>query len=200
MKSCRLNFVVLLSLLILCVPFSHAKEKVKPSQKTSEIQKIDFKNFTYHTSSVCREHGIPENVQVKDGKFKKGEEAYFEVGQIFYSDLTKDGKEEAVVTVTCAPIGANYSSEAIFVYALQNGVPALIGTLDDKDGDRDYSRYYPQGGLWFSAGVSVKKDTIIVERCAEGSHAMPKYVATMVYRWNGNKFVLVGKPQRRLFE
>ena len=38
-----------------------------------------------------------------------------------------------------------------------------------------------------------------IAMAAEGPRCCPEYDATFQYKWNGNRFVLMGKPQRKKF-
>jgi len=189
------------------VTHSSAQEKAanplyQPAQPMSGIRDINFKDFTYHPSSACRKEGLPPSVDMQNGEYRANN-SYFSINQILYGDLTGDGMEEAVVITACGTDPANYSIAEISIFALRNGRPLLIGTINDDNIHRDYSHYYPSG--WIintfsdSANVKIQQGNIVVERYAEGSHASPQYIAAMKYLWNGNKFVLKGKPQKRTF-
>lgn len=181
----------------------------------SEIRRVDFLNFTYHPSLCAREYGsygIGKTVRVRDGEYKHGrewDEVYFGVvnNRIIYGDLTGDGHDEAIVHAACGLMGANYGLSEIFIYTMRNGNAVLLTSISDEDTDRDYHRYYREnpntlaGSLWriIDDGVKIQGGLLTVERFVDGAHCCPKNIATMNYRWNGDRLLLVGKPLKRRF-
>lgn len=174
------------------------------SQTGPDIRKVDFLNFTYH-SSLCSEEygrkGIGKEVRVRDGEFKN-KNVYFAVGgdRIIYADVTGDGHEDAIVPVDCGAITANFSLSEIYVYTIQNGSPTLLAGISDKDLERDYRRSYPDAESYWGineGGLKVKDGALDVDVLADGSHAAPKYIVTLEYRLSGKALRLTGTPQRR---
>ena len=49
------------------------------------------------------------------------------------------------------------------------------------------------------AKVSLASGILQIAMAAEGPRCCPEYDATFQYKWNGNRFVLMGKPQRKKF-
>ncbi len=173
--------------------------KAQAKSEITDIRQVDFLNYTYQ-SRLCSQEipGISKTVRVRKGEFEN-DEVRFGVDDVIYGDITGDGREEAIVEIGCMLLGANGWLSDIFIYTLKNGRAALVAELNDNNMYRDYKRYYSNGTLWriTDNGVKVKGNNLVIERFAEGSHAAPKYVATMDYRLNGTKLTLSGKPQRR---
>src|SRR4030095_9788983 len=108
----------------------------------TDIRKVDFLNFTYNPSQCSTEYGrqgLGKIVNVKDGEFKN-KRVYFSVvnDKIIYTDLTGDGKEEAVVPVDCGAMGANFSRSEVNVYTLENGRARLLAATNDTSRERAY--------------------------------------------------------------
>jgi len=83
------------------------------SATVTDIRKVDFLNFTYHSSLCSREYGgkgIGKTVRVRNGEFKN-KNVYFVVtdNTVIYADVTGDGREDAIVPVACGAITANFS-------------------------------------------------------------------------------------------
>lgn len=170
----------------------------------TDIRKVDFLNFTYNSSQCSQEYGkqgIGRIVKVKNGEFKN-KSVYFSVtsDRIIYSDLTGDGKEEAIVPVDCGAMGANFSRSEINVYTLANGAASLLAATNDKSMERDYRANYPDAdGYWGinENGIKVNNGNLQIEVMVDGPHAAPKYIATLEYGLSGKTLKLKGKPARR---
>ena len=174
------------------------------SATVTDIRKVDFLNFTYHSSLCSREYGgkgIGKTVRVRNGEFKN-KNVYFVVtdNTVIYADVTGDGREDAIVPVACGAITANFSLSEIYIYTLQNGSATLLAEISDKDMERDYRRSYPDAESYWGVnenGLRVKNGTLEVDVLADGPHASPQYLVTLEYRLSGKTLRLLGKPQRR---
>jgi hypothetical protein len=173
----------------------------RPSATTNGIRSVDFLNYTYH-SSACRDE-LGESVRVSRGEFKNSD-SYFSVDKkIRYADISGDGLEEAIIDTGCGAVGGNFSVTEVFVFTMQNGRPRLLATIANNGAERDYSRYYrdTEGEWWDLTGVAgVNNASIALNALAGGSHAMPRYVVTLEYRWTGQTFSLRERPRRLPFK
>lgn len=176
-----------------------------PSLNTlTDIRKVDFLNFAYHSSLCSREYGrqgIGKIVPVRKGEFKR-KNVYFTVAndRIIYADVTGDGSEDAIVPIDCGANTANFSRAEVYIYTVQNGRATLLAAINDKDMERDYRRSYPDAeSYWGIAenGLKVKTGNLEIEVRADGPHAAPKYLVTLEYSLSGKTLRLNGKPQRR---
>jgi hypothetical protein len=197
-------------IILLCVTIGVAQSTRKQPGSTpgsatvTDIRKVDFLNFTYHSSLCSQEYGrqgIGKIVRVRKGEFKT-KNAYFTVtdNRIVYADVTGDGREDAIVPIDCGANGANFSLSEIYIYAIQNGRATFLAETGDKVMERDYRRSYPDAESYWGVndkGVKVKDGHLEIEVLADGSHASPKYIVTLEYRLRGKTLSLVGKPQRR---
>ena len=184
-------------LLVTVTSLSHAQTK-------HGIRSIDFRNFTYHPSIV------DESVHARNGKYED-EETSFTVGKVIYGDLTNDGQEEAVVTTIYemkdAANPANSSFPEGYIYTMNNGEATLLGKFDVGEiGYRDYERYLNprdkcNNWIWGAGGVQSIQNGFVVFALAVGGRYCPtpiKYDVTLKYKWDGTRFVLVGKPIKSL--
>jgi hypothetical protein len=197
-------------IILLCVTSGVAQSTSKQAGSTpgsapvTDIRKVDFLNFTYHSSLCSREYrrqGIGKIVRVRKGEFRT-KNAYFSVtdNRIVYADVTGDGREDAIVPIDCGANAANFSRSEIYVYGIENGRATLLAETGDKVMERDYRRSYPDAESYWGVnenGVKVKDGHLEIEVLADGSHASPKYSVTQEYRLNGKTLTLVGKPRRK---
>src|SRR5262249_42152715 len=108
--------------------------------------------------------------------------------------------EDAIVPISCGAIMANFSLSEIYIYTIKDGHTTLLAEISDKDMERDYRRYYPDTETyWGVTGNDLKERNghLEIEVFADGPHASPKYIVTLEYRLSGERFRLIGKPQRR---
>jgi len=194
-------------LFLMIVLLSAASGVARPtpgSNPETDIRKVDFQNFTYHSSLCSQEYGrkgIGKIVTVRNGEFKN-KTVYFAVNTdgIIYADVTGDGREDAVVPVDCGATGANFSRAEVYIYSLQNGRATLMAGLSDKDMERDYRRSYTDAeSYWGIAekGLKAKTGGLEIDVMVDGPHASPKYIATLEYSLKGKTLSLNGKPQRK---
>jgi hypothetical protein len=177
----------------------------QPSSTTAtDIRKVDFRNFTYHSSLCSQEYGkkgIGKTVRVRNGEFKD-KDVYFAVtdNAIVYADVTGDGHEDAIVPIECGAITANFALSEVYVYTIRNGSATLLAGISDKDLERDYRRHYPDAESYWGVnenGVKANKGNLEIEVLADGPHASPQHIVTLEYRLSGKTLRLLGKPQRR---
>jgi hypothetical protein len=175
----------------------------QPAATVTDIRKVDFLNFTYHSSLCSKEYGkngIGKTVLLRNGEFKN-ENVYFAVaGTILYADVTGDGREDAIVPVACGAVTANYALSEVYVYTIQNGRATSLAEISDKEMERDYRRSYPDAESYWGInenGLKVENGNLEIEVLADGPHASPQYIVTLEYRLSGKTLRLIGKPQRR---
>jgi len=207
------QMILCLMILLLCAASGVAQSPSKqPSSMPSsaavtDVRKVDFLNFTHHSSLCAQEYGrkgIGKVVRVRHGEFKN-KNVYFAVAgdKIVYADATGDGREDAVVPVDCGAIGANFALSEVYIYTIKNGRATLLAEISDKDMERDYRRYYPDAESYWGVnenGLKVKNGDLEIDVLADGPHASPQHIVTLEYHLSGETLRLVGKPQRRSFE
>ena len=176
---------------------------------TSPIRRIDFRNFTYPLPD--RLYG-KNSVSVRKGRFIFSRDPNygpdgFEVTRIIYGDLTGDGGEEAAVVTAIGFIGGGVSSQQApgtyaYIYALVGGRPVLLTVFDseyiDSDAQGYYRGYYRDNTMLLYGGVTkIENGLLLIESLAGGGRCCPDYEVKMRFRWDGQRFILAGKPERR---
>lgn len=208
----RRQMISCLMMILLCAASGVAQSGSKQLSSTpgsatvTDIRKVDFLNFTYHSSLCSKEYGrkgIGKAVRVRKGEFKN-KNVYFAVADnnIIYADVTGDGHEEAIVPVNCGATAANFSLSEVYIYTIKGGRTTLLAEISDKDMERDYRRSYPDAESYWGVnenGLKVKDGNLEIDVLADGPHASPKYIVTLDYRLSGKTLGLIGKPQRRSF-
>ena len=206
----RKHMISCLMIILLCATSGIAQSRSKqpgstPASATvTDIRKVDFLNFTYHSSLCSQEYGrkgISKIVRVRNGEFKN-KNVYFAVAdnKIIYADVTGDGREDAIVPIDCGATTANFALSEVYIYTIQNGCATLLAEISDRDMERDYRRYYPDAESYWGInenGLKVKNGNLEIEVLADGPHASPKYIVTLEYRLSGETLRLIGKPQRK---
>lgn len=185
-------------------PRSEQPGSTPGSVAVTDIRKVDFLNFTYHSSLCSQEYGgegIGKIVSLRNGEFKN-KNVYFAVAdnKIVYADVTGDGREDAIVPVDCGAITANFALSEVYVYTIQDGRATLLAGISDKDMERDYRSYHPDAESYWGVdenGLRVKEGNLEIDVLADGPHASPKYIVTLGYRLSDGALRLIGKPQRR---
>jgi hypothetical protein len=150
---------------------------------------VDFLNFSY--PSACWRNwpnsGFSRVIHVSDGKWEHGAgsgQIYFGADKPIYTDLTRDGREEAVVVTDCAFTSSDTWSTEVLVFGMVSGKPRLLTTLKPSDWD------VPSWGIaWEVKKVRVENGEIAVSYLSGGYHAQPAWVATAFFRRNGSRFV-----------
>jgi hypothetical protein len=158
----------------------------------TDIRKVDFLNFTYHSALCSQEYGrggIGRIVQVRNGEFKN-KNVYFAVAEnkIIYADVTGDGHEDAIVPVDCGATIANFARAEVDIYTLENGRATLLAATNDKNLERDYRRYYPPTESYWGInddGIKAVNGNLFIDVLVDGSHAAPKTIATLEYQLTG---------------
>lgn len=168
----------------------------------SGIRGVDFLNYSY-ASTVCAEDlGIGKTIKFSGGEYKDAENFLSIVGgKVIYGDVNSDGNEDAVLQITCGALNSSTLRDfEIPVYTFADGKATLLARLDNKRMETDYKRYYPKGFLFVlsEADARIENNHLIIEAMADGSYAYSDNIATFDYKLVGGKFVLSGKPTRRV--
>ncbi len=198
--------ILCLMIVLLGAASGLAQSRTEPpaSATVTDIRKVDFLNFTYHSSLCSQEYGrmgIGKIVSVRNGEFKN-KRVYFSVDdkRIIYADVTGDGHEDAIVPVACGAITANFSRSEVNIYTIQDGRATLLADTNDKNMERDYRRSYPDAESYWGInenGIKASNGNLEIEALVDGPHAAPKYIVTLSYRLSGKTLSLSGKPARK---
>ncbi len=161
----------------------------------SSIRQVDFKNFAYPLSGPLLAHddlkwlGDP-----KDGYSKRApirlvngaDSTGFSLQSVEYSNVTGDGKEDAVV-VLLYQTGGTQNTHYVYVYSFEAGRPKLLAYC--HTGDRAYSGLYKVYG---ERGMLVFE--LLDPRKMQGDCCSSGIVRTR-YRWQNGRFVRSGVPE-----
>jgi hypothetical protein len=189
--------VVLINLILTLGSVGFAQSK----PTASGIRSIDFLNHNYQSSVCAEDLGIAKTFKVRKGKFAEADNFYNVYdGKVIYGDLNGDSREDAAVQISCGSSAGTLRAFEFHVFIFQNGRAKLLGRLDSNDIERAYQKFYPSGFVVTLAGGDGKiaNGHLFVGAYTDGSNAGPKYTSTFEYQWRGGKFVLIGKPVRRL--
>jgi hypothetical protein len=165
-----------------------------PQTKGKGVRAIDFCNFEFPGVKLPYddpgEERIPPHFKLakgvrEPGQSHKGELITLE--EIKYVDVTRDGREEAIVTLLWHS-GGTMELGLIYVWSLKDPAPALLWSF--STGDR------ADGGLHEIYG---KDGNLVLElndpESAIGLCCARRFIRTR-YRWDDAKFVPQGKPQK----
>jgi hypothetical protein len=157
------------------------------SPATSDIRKVDFKNFDY--GALCAgEHkflAVPEDKLVlSNGHQQHGDEMnYADLGSVKYVDFDGDGKEEAFVTINGQTAGSSNKYLAAYVFAYQDSAAKQIWSQCEE------------------SSVAVLKGRSIVftrpEWVGDDAHCCFSYVKTDTYGWKGSEIALISSTRKK---
>ncbi len=129
--------------------------------KYQDIKEVDFKNFTYLKINNQETNGKVRCLQgdftVKNGLFEEknstrfnwASEIRFSIDEIFYGDLTNDGKDEAIIKSSCIFNLTDPKTEA-YIFTLQNQEPQFVTFIEGggaTDGAIKSLKILPEGIL-----------------------------------------------------
>jgi hypothetical protein len=187
------------------------------SDHTSDIRSIDFRNFTYPISGTVAEDILKaKSIRVRNGIYEKEwrdkvgdmqQSVNFSVNNVSYSDINRDGKEEAVVDTGFSWTGASEQTAALMhIYMLKGGKPVrlLVPDLEAQLG-RDFSPANEQDpcedGIytWTSQATGegvVKVDAFVgnLKICYDEKKGYN--MLTMKYWLKDNRWILAEAPKR----
>jgi hypothetical protein len=180
-------------------PASQGAGSASPVGSGREIRRVDFRNFTFPKPRQAAA------IQLRNGKQETQDENY-SISRIIYGDLNGDGHEEAAVSIgvdnkiAANPQNAYYEYD--YVYAMRNGKVTLLAIVDQSEIYRDVRRFLndPDQNCNDMLGNPVIRGIahgLLLVGATGGGRFCPKpdkYDVTLRYRWDGARFILVGKP------
>ena len=166
----------------------------------SPIRKIDFENFKYPWTEDLSSPD-DETFTLKKGErpFERNGQMGISLGKIEYADVTNDGEEDAIMSMSVQTGGSSMPS-MIYIYTLQNNSPKLLWHFDT--GDR------AEGGL---KNIYAASGNFIIELFGDDQFengewkydipenkfkglCCPTVFTKFKFKWTGEKFVEAGKP------
>jgi hypothetical protein len=161
----------------------------------SSIRHVDFKNFTYPLSGPLLGHSELKWLgNPKDGYSNRKpihlvngvDSAGFTLQSVDFTDVTGDGKEDAIVVLKFQT-GGTQNTHYVYIYSFEAGKPKLMAFC--HTGDRAYSglyKVYEESGKWvFELFDSAKRS---------GDCCSSRFIRTR-YQWHNGQFVAVGAPE-----
>jgi hypothetical protein len=160
----------------------------------ASIRETDFRNFRYAFGETS--WTLVNGTEGDAGE----EELRYELDQISYGDVTGDGRDEALVTIT-AETGGTMRPHWVFVYGAGARSPELLWAF--ASGDRaagGLKRVYAESGTLMVELLG--KNMIPSDPETFGAHddtaqgaCCPGTFTRTRYAWNGRAFVLRGPPE-----
>lgn len=201
----------ILLFVLVVAPTSYAQSGAGTSTTVVSIRRVDFRNFTFPLDPQNAKEYHRNEVRVRNGRFifRKGSDygpEGFAVTKVIIGDLTGDGREDAAVVVAIGLIDSGTSQQAplsfAYIYRLSNGRPALLKTLApdyfDSDANKYYESFFRDNTFLLYAGVTkIENGLLVIESLAGAGRCCPEYEVTMRFRWDGQRFNLVGRPERK---
>jgi hypothetical protein len=161
------------------------------AQRTaSDIRKVDFANFHYHGSIglFAAVENPTRSFALRGGK--SGDRRYgMALAEVTYGDLTGDGRDEAIVTLSCRSEGSAAISH-VYIFTLRHNRPTIMWAFEG--GDRAW------GGL---RHAYAQNGQLVVELFGRGTHiggdltstesvglCCPRSFTRARYRWRKGAF------------
>jgi hypothetical protein len=166
---------------------------VKDRLESNSIRKVDFANLSYLYGSLSEvkffklKNGHKPEIREKDNLIIEQEA---NLRNVVYGDLTDDGKEDAVVTVSFVS-GGSWLPNNIYIYSLKKGKPYLLLLIETGDrANHGYKHLYiDQGSLVLETYSPVQ---------SRGVGQPSKYTKTY-YTWDRKRERFLRKNTGELF-
>ncbi|MCA1640257.1 MAG: hypothetical protein LC768_18375 [Acidobacteria bacterium] len=121
-------------------------------------------------------------------------------GEADYWDLTGDGKEEAILTLSIQT-GGSAIPELIYIYTLQNSKPKMLwGFMTGDRAEGGLKEVYAENGELVVELFGVDKFEnnewkFNLPKEGAGGLCCPTVFTKFRFKWNGRNFALIGKPE-----
>ncbi len=164
--------------------FADNAETKMSGTKYSSIRQVDFQNFTFPaTKNAISEE---ESFTLKNGIFEREKDEKLSLHNISYFNVTEDDGAEAFVSVTTADTNATY--ETLYIFAIENNQPKLLESFTFGDGVNTH----------FATAFAAYGELIIesYRQTANDAECCPSIIEIAYYKWQKDKFVLQGAPQK----
>ena len=183
MKLAQITF------LLIALFISHPASSQQPSPT---IRSMDFANFTFPWTSDLG--NSKDSFTLKNGELPATRNARGLIdgmgvflGSVKYGDVTGDGVEEAIVSLSIQT-GGSAIPGIIYIYTMRKNRPVLLwsrSTGDRADGGV-HNVYAESGGLVVELNGP--------QRYGEGDCCAKRFTRRR-YVWNGRRFRQTGKPE-----
>jgi hypothetical protein len=155
------------------------------TDKEISIRKVDFRNFTYPWTEKIDSGEKFFNLQ--NGEKIVADAPNLSIKSIYYGDIVNDFEgDEAIITINIED--GNATSEILFVYAIETSETKLLQSFEFFAGDN------------VSLGTAfVAHGELVIEtynQLSTDAECCPSIVEIAYYKWQNNKFVIQGEPQK----
>lgn len=143
---------------------------------------VDFKNFVYPSPFFRKESIRLKNGEQPETRFKNGlvnGMGFYYVSE-YHGDLNKDGKKDAIVTMSVLTGGSSIP-HVVYVYDLSRSKPKLLWTY--ISGDR------ADGGLRDVYAIENELIMELYDPQDSRGDCCPAFFFRINYSWNGRKFI-----------
>lgn len=153
------------------------------NQEISSIRKIDFQNFTFPWTKTFG--GKEKFFTLKNGVSELSHEMKLSLKVLFYVEVADEYDEQALVDIKIDDGNATY--EMLYVFAVENSKPKLLGTFE-----------FGENNISFGTAFDAHGELIIetYRQLSGDAECCPSVIEISYYKWQKDKFVLQGKPQK----
>jgi hypothetical protein len=174
----------------------------------TNIRQVNFNNFSYPTSLFRSQCGVRKTgtVRIISGWGPTYGKCRLYASRTGLGILAGEGNEVAMVNIGCNCGETGVNREAIYAdvhfYRIESGQVKLIGKEPSSAQiGSDYLRYYNKSSEEDidTFGGAIEKGLLtykLVTRTGPVRNPDSLFGAKLQYRWNGQAFVLIGKPER----
>ncbi len=163
----------------------------------TDIEKVDFKNFTY---SYLGHQSRKTTFTLNDGEkpFGKLDETGFSLIKVDYADLTNDGMNEAIINLSVHKPVSN--ANMIQVYTIDKNHPKEIWTFwtgNDKV-EGGLKRVYAQNNeltVELLGKNKFENGELSYDFRKSYSDSHPTVYTKIHFKWDGERFAVEGKPE-----
>ena len=183
---------MLLPLLLLLLPQYHSDFcDAHHVSGQDGIRAVDFCNLSYPSIGPKRKKiGWPDSiVSLKNGVLQPTDEdgnRLMTLEDVQYTDVTHDGREDALVTIIWHS-GGTMQKSLVYVWSMKNSKPVVL--WDFASGDRGYGGLHRVYGKDGDLILEVNDPDASVGNCCSRRFIRRRF------RWNGSAFMPQGKIQ-----
>jgi len=190
----------LLTILSFIVVTPSSVKILQNSIKPYSIRSVDFDNFTYPLPPGFIDRSNPRRTfRLKNGERPETpDEMGIFLSSVSYGEVTGDGKEEAIVTMSIVT-GGSALPNIVYIYTLKGSKPRLLWAFDTGDrADGGLRRVDAENGYLlvelYGNGKVLGKDLYAEDKTNRGA-CCPAFFTRARYKWTGNGFRLASKPK-----
>lgn len=154
------------------------------SNKESSIRNVDFRNFTFPWKNSLLDN--VNSFTLANGEKDFGNGLDLSLQSVAYVSVANEYEDpQALVTIDVGD--GNSTNEILFVYAWENNKPKLLQIFEFNDGITDLTSVFAAHG---------ELVLITYELASGDSYCCPSVIKISNYKWQKDKFVLQGEPQK----